>query len=75
MKKENKSQLCPLCGGKKKPRLNSPARDARNGRPARCETPVAIVDYLAVESSDDKTANSFAALLVNHRKKRLGAQE
>ena len=71
MKGENKSHLCPLCGGKRKPGTDTAGTDARGGRSALRKPPTAIAHSVVAESSDDKTANDFAALLLRDQKKRV----
>jgi hypothetical protein len=69
MNGENKSHLCPLCGGKRKPGTDT--ADARGGRSALRKPPTAVAHSVVAESSDDKTANDFAALLLRDQKKRF----
>jgi len=71
MKNEGKSHLCPLCGSKRKPQTKRFRPDVRYGRPVVLKPPTAGPDSVVAESSDDKTANDFAALLLTTRNKRL----
>jgi hypothetical protein len=71
MKNGGKSHLCPLCGSKRKPQTKSSRADARYKLPVVLKPPTAVADSVVAESSDDKTANDFAALLLKTRNKQL----
>ena len=63
MNKENKADRCPVCGGGKKP---SPKKSTSRVVIANAlihKTPELIADSDAAESSNDQTANDFAAVL------------
>jgi hypothetical protein len=71
MKGENKSHLCPLCGGRRKPGTDTAGADVRDRLSTLRKPPMGMADSFAAESSDDKTADDLAALLLKDRKKRL----
>jgi len=71
MKRKNKSHLCPPCGGRRKPGTNTAGADTRGSRSALRKPPLVVAHSVVAESSDDKTANDFAALLLNAQKQRL----
>ena len=70
MKKGKRLDLCPLCGGERKPQKTTARAKVRAGValvPKGLETE----SFGAESSDDDKTANNFAAALLNARKMRL----
>ena len=69
MKKENPYQVCPLCGSARKQRTRAYRTDAGDGRSALHKPLTALADSFVAESSDDKTANAFASLLLKDRTK------
>jgi hypothetical protein len=72
MKRENKAHLCPLCGGGKNPGTSTLRVGGRDGRSVLRKPSATVADSVMAESSDDKTANDFAALLLlKDRKKRF----
>jgi hypothetical protein len=71
MKKPNKSAICPLCGGDRKPGTKASRADVRDGRAVVRDAVTTITDSVVTESSDDKTANDFAQVLLNVRERRL----
>ena len=71
MKRENKSHLCPLCAGRRKPGINTAGASVRDRLSALRKTATGMANSVAAESSDDKTANDFATVLLNARNQRL----
>jgi hypothetical protein len=69
--KKGKSYLCPLCGRKKKPAPKTSRADVREGVSVLRAPRTAVADSVVAESSNDQTANDFAAVLLKDRKKRL----
>ena len=64
MKKVNKSDLCPLCGGERKP-VTKTSRAALHASAAIVyKAPKTVASSFGSESSDDQTANDFAAALM-----------
>ena len=70
MKKGNKSDLCPLCGGERKPATTT-FRAVRASKAVASTVPETATYSLGAESSDDRTANDFAELLLNLRNRRV----
>jgi hypothetical protein len=68
MKKGNKSDLCPLCGGKKRPVMTISRPNGRAG--VAVKNAMTVPDSFWAESVNDKTANGFAEVLLNPRKLR-----
>ena len=73
MTTRTKSDSCPLCGSQKKPKMARMTRSQTKSssgiaalfKPSREET-----ELLPPESSDDRTANDFAARLLEAQKAR-----
>jgi hypothetical protein len=61
MKGENKSHLCPLCGGRRKPGTDTAGADVRDRLSTLRKPPMGMADSFAAESSDDKTADDFCS--------------
>jgi hypothetical protein len=64
MKKENKADRCPECGGEKKPSPKKSTSRVVIGNALGRKTPELIADSAGAESSNDQTANDFAAVLI-----------
>jgi hypothetical protein len=71
MKKRNKSDICPLCGSERKPGAKASRADVRDGHAVVRGSATTITDSVVAESCDDKTADDFAQVLLNARKRRL----
>ena len=64
MKKATQSAPCPLCGGERKPATKASRASVRRRAGVLLKPPTDVADSVVAESSDDKTANDFAAVLV-----------
>jgi hypothetical protein len=71
MKKENKADPCPVCGGEKNPTTKRSTSRAGTGNAVARKTPTLIAESVGVESSDDQTANDLAADLLKSRSRLL----
>lgn len=71
MRKKNKLDLCPLCGSKRKVPTTASLRNARPKTAALSGVLTSAADSGPAESSDDRTANEFAALLLTGRTSQL----
>lgn len=71
MKKENKSGLCPVCGGERKPATTTSPRAVRASVAVVSTAPEAVNYSVGAESSDDETASDIAEFLVKSRSPQL----
>jgi hypothetical protein len=69
MTKTIKANRCPLCGREKKPTIKTSRSKSRvgTGVAASRKTFAAIADSVRAASSDDQTANDFAAAALKGR--------
>jgi len=73
METRTKSNSCPLCGNQKKPKMTRMTRSqtkSSSGIAALFKSSRDRTELLPPESSDDRTANDFAALLLEAQKAR-----
>ena len=63
MKKNKILDLCPLCGGRRKPAMITSRADARPQLAVILRGSKAVADSVVAVSSDDQPANGFAVLL------------
>ena len=71
MKTEDKSGLCPVCGGERKPALTTSPRAVRASVAVASTAPTIVTYSVRTESSDDETASDFAAFLLKSRSPQL----
>lgn len=71
MSKKNKTDRCPVCGGEKKPSPRKSISRVGIGNAPACKTPDLIADGDGAESSNEQTANDFAAVLLKGRNLQL----
>ncbi len=71
MKKENKADRCPVCGGERGPSPKKSTSRVVVGNVLARKTPELVADSDGAESSDDQTANDFAAVLLKSRSSQL----
>jgi hypothetical protein len=67
MSKKNKTDRCPVCGNEKKPSPKKSISRVGIGNTVARKTPDFIADGDGAESSNDQTANDFAAILLQGR--------
>jgi len=72
MKRVKNAKLCPMCGSQKNVRTKRSRTNVRAGLTSVFKQSPAETELLKAESSDDKTASSFAALLLETKKARDG---
>ena len=71
MKKGRRPDLCPLCGGKKKPGSTTFTADLGTGVVVVRNVPATVCDQCGADWIDDKTAQRLEEVMVDARKKRL----
>ena len=71
MSKKNKTDRCPVCGGEKKPRSRKSISRVGIGNALARKTSDLITDGDGAESSNDQTADDFAAVLLKGRNSQL----
>ena len=71
MKKNKTLDLCPLCGGRRKPAMITSRADARPQLAVILRGSTAVADSVVAVSSDDQTANGFAEFLLDTPKGEL----
>jgi hypothetical protein len=70
-KKEIKADRCPECGGEKKPSPKKSTSRVVLGNALARKTPKLEADSDGAESSNDQTANDFAAVVLKSRSGQL----
>lgn len=70
MKNPKTSHLCPLCGSERKPAPKAPREVVHHRLAIAAKPSTTVADSVVAESSDDKTANDFAEVLLNAQKRR-----
>jgi hypothetical protein len=71
MKKNKILDLCPLCGGRRKPGMITSRADVRPQLAVILRGPTAVADSVPAVSSDDQTASGFAEFLLDAPKREL----
>lgn len=71
MKKGNKSGLCPVCGGDRKPATTTSPKALRASVAVVSTAPTIVTYSVGAESSDDETASDFAEFLLKSRSPQL----